>query len=196
MLPAGAEGGPKNYTLGRLGVRPELYQQLAGQMVTTFNPFAQGPGLNFNSNLAETRWQTLNDLFGALIVDPHSLLADAWAAAKDLPPDSQAWKRLSAAPEDEATFAARPAEWKDPGGEPGPLSSGPSSAGPNTWACSAWPAGSRPRPRSGFTARPLPLYQSAWQSSWSSSPCARASRPGVGAEQKRQATCPRLNSIR
>jgi ABC-type Fe3+ transport system substrate-binding protein len=114
MLPAGAEGGPKNYTLGRLGVRPELYQELAGRMVTTFNPFAQGPGLKFNSNLAEARWQTLNDLFGALIVDPHRLLADAWAAAKDLPPDSPAWKRLSAVPEDEATFAARPAEWKDP----------------------------------------------------------------------------------
>jgi len=114
MLPAGAEGGPKNYTLGRLGVRPGLYQELAGRMVTTFNPFAQDPGLNFNSNLAEARWQTLNDLFGALIVDPHSLLASAWAAVKDLPPDSLAWKRLSAAPEDEATFAARPAEWKDP----------------------------------------------------------------------------------
>jgi len=114
MLPAGAEGGPRRYTLGRLSVRPELYDELAGRMVMTYNPFRQAPGLNFNSGLAEERWQTLNDLFGALIVDPHPLLVRAWQAIKDRDPQSSTWKRLAAVPEDEAAFRKRTEEWKDP----------------------------------------------------------------------------------
>ncbi|OGP58877.1 MAG: hypothetical protein A2V67_19385 [Deltaproteobacteria bacterium RBG_13_61_14] len=114
MLPAGAEGGPRRYTLGRLSVRPELYDELAGRMVMTYNPFRQAPGLNFNSGLAEERWQTLNDLFGALIVDPHPLLVRAWESVKDREAQSPAWKRLAAPPEDEAAFRKRTEEWKDP----------------------------------------------------------------------------------
>lgn len=114
MLPAGADRGPRRWTLGRLSVRPELYAELAGEMVMTYNPFQAAPGLHFNSELAQARWQTLNDLFGALIADPHPALVSAWVGAKNLGESSPAWRRLAAAPEDEVTFLGRTAQWKDP----------------------------------------------------------------------------------
>ncbi|MCD6106306.1 MAG: extracellular solute-binding protein [Thermoplasmata archaeon] len=84
MLPKGAPGGPKNYTLGRMSVIPRLYDEIpASERAVQVNPFEIASTLSYNATKGGTRWAILNDLIGALIIDKHDELREAWSAIID-----------------------------------------------------------------------------------------------------------------
>jgi hypothetical protein len=80
MLPKGAKGGPKKFTLGRMSVLPSLYQTLGKNSLVPLNPFELGGLINYDSNRQGKLWSLVNDLVGALVVDTHQELVRAWEA--------------------------------------------------------------------------------------------------------------------
>lgn len=114
MLPAGSEDGPQSFTLSRLSVLPGVYTAIKGRAVVSFNPFAGKSGIEFDDDLAADRWQPLNDLIGAGMIDTHQELCKAYLSVKDMPPESTAFRRLVAPPESEEVFQNRASTWSDP----------------------------------------------------------------------------------
>ncbi len=82
LLQPGVPGGPRRYPLCRLSVVESLYRQYppAQRSVGAANPFQHTDALQYNSQVGQQRWDALNDLFGAFIVDAHAELSGAWQA--------------------------------------------------------------------------------------------------------------------
>lgn len=78
MLPLGATEGPKKFTLARMGVLPNLYEQLGEQSVVKVNPFRFKPGLRYDAVKGDKRIDVLNSLMGALLIDTHRELKGTW----------------------------------------------------------------------------------------------------------------------
>jgi len=74
MLPAGAEGGPTEFTLKRMSVLPSLYDSLAGVSIIGVNPFKWKSGFVYDPEKGSARWDIVNDLIGALMIDTHAEL--------------------------------------------------------------------------------------------------------------------------
>jgi hypothetical protein len=93
MLRPGKPGGPRRYSLCRLSVVEGLYRQYPPdeRSVGDANPFAVDGTLRaYDSELGNRRWDALNDLFGAVIVDAHPDLAAAWRAVLRMPEHERA----------------------------------------------------------------------------------------------------------
>jgi ABC-type Fe3+ transport system substrate-binding protein len=86
LLP-GQPGGPRRYPLCRLSVVPDLYRQYppAERSIGAADPFALAGTISYDAKKGSARWDALNDLFGAVIVDAHPDLAAAWRAVLDSP---------------------------------------------------------------------------------------------------------------
>jgi len=80
-LQAGMQGGPKKESLFRMPVRRELYDKYGAQSPVKGNPFTWGAGLKYDAALGTKRYEALNDLIGATVVDTHELLVEAWQMA-------------------------------------------------------------------------------------------------------------------
>jgi ABC-type Fe3+ transport system substrate-binding protein len=93
LLRPGVPGGPRRYPLCRLSVVEDLYRQYppAQRSVGDANPFTVGGGtIRYDGKVGTRRWDALNDLLGAVIVDAHADLAAAWRALLHSPlPDEQ-----------------------------------------------------------------------------------------------------------
>ncbi len=87
-------GGPRLYALHRLPVIPGLVRQYSDDAVVNLNPFEFEGGVEFDPEKKNARWQILNDLFGAWIIDTHSELARAWRRLRHLPDDHPDRRRL------------------------------------------------------------------------------------------------------
>jgi len=83
MLPKGAEGGPKEFTLARMCILPQLYDELKGKSVVTVNPFEWRTSMRYDAKLGAQRWELLNSLIGTLFVDAHDKLREAFSAMID-----------------------------------------------------------------------------------------------------------------
>lgn len=81
VLP-GTEGGPEQFSLNRLPVRPSLYN-LGLPTAITVNPFRTGRESSFDQSLARRRGRILEDLARATILDVHRGLRRAWRAIID-----------------------------------------------------------------------------------------------------------------
>ncbi len=81
LLPRGAPGGPKQFTLARMSVLPHLYEQLKRQSVIKVNPFRFKPGFRYDSQKGDRRIDVLNSLLGAFFIIPHSELKAYWQQA-------------------------------------------------------------------------------------------------------------------
>lgn len=86
LLRPGQPGGPRRHALCRLSVVEELYQRhpAAERSVGDANPFANPNVLQYQAGLSNRRWDALNDLFGAVIIDAHPDLRAAWLAVLPL----------------------------------------------------------------------------------------------------------------
>lgn len=82
FLQPGQPGGPRRYPLCRLSVVEALYAEYppAQRSTGTTNPFAVGNTIVYDSRLGVRRWDALNDLFSAWIIDAHPHLRAAWRA--------------------------------------------------------------------------------------------------------------------
>jgi hypothetical protein len=89
FLRPGQPGGPKRYPLCRLSVVPKLYDEFspAERSVGEANPFAAKNSIRYDSKRGGRRWDALNDLFGAWVVDAHPDLREAWRVVCALPAD-------------------------------------------------------------------------------------------------------------
>jgi len=92
LLPRGVPGGPKQYALGRMSMRPDVFEAVGDRAVVKTNPFALKSSLRYNSKLGSSRWALVNDLIGTLIIDCHDDLTTAWDAVRraGMPEDAAA----------------------------------------------------------------------------------------------------------
>jgi len=116
FLNKGQPQGPQRFQLNRFSVLPALYSKIKPQdTAVQFNPFAWQSEFVFDSEVGSVRWGIVNDLIGALIIDPKSLLDQAWRAALADGFTEADWHRLAAMPvtQKEAMVLARE-KWRDP----------------------------------------------------------------------------------
>lgn len=77
-LPAGHPEGPREKSIERLPVRPDIYRSHAGVSRVSFNPFTYEQNFRYDARLARTRRDIVRSLFGVMIVDLHGELQQAW----------------------------------------------------------------------------------------------------------------------
>jgi iron(III) transport system permease protein len=70
----GQPGGPAKSELGKLPVLPTLYGQVEPSSVIKENPFTMPNVLAYDAEKAGLRWNLVNDLFGAFVIDVHQML--------------------------------------------------------------------------------------------------------------------------
>ncbi|GMV80354.1 MAG: hypothetical protein AMXMBFR7_15380 [Planctomycetota bacterium] len=76
----GSEGGPRDFDLERLPVRPDLYVRgLPTHAVA--RPFEHGQAFAYDGKKGGRRWSILEDFLRSTICDVHEDLKAAWAAA-------------------------------------------------------------------------------------------------------------------
>lgn len=74
----GAPGGPKEFSLNKMSVLPELYKDFRKKSNVTVNPYEMKAGFRYDTKKGAARWNLLNDMVGALIIDTHDDLSAAW----------------------------------------------------------------------------------------------------------------------
>lgn len=77
-LPVGAKDGPINHALERLVIRPDLYAKRGAESRIRQNPFTLQQKFQYDARLAGNRRGVVRALFGALMIDPHPELKQAW----------------------------------------------------------------------------------------------------------------------
>ncbi len=117
MIPRGRPGGPRDFNIERMCIVPALYEKLRGVTVVSVNPFELPIAFRYDPKKGGDRWQIVNDLFGACIIDVHQELVAAWRAgiARGQWDDPAAVAELARLPltEDEVMKLAA-GKWKDP----------------------------------------------------------------------------------
>jgi ABC-type Fe3+ transport system substrate-binding protein len=115
LLRQGDPEGPKKYELGRFSVLPELYAKVKGRTVVTVNPFEGKSAFTYDAEKGSARYEIVNDLIGAFLIDPHDRLAATWKRAIREGKAEADLRRLAAMPlsEDQAQVLAREGRWKD-----------------------------------------------------------------------------------
>jgi ABC-type Fe3+ transport system substrate-binding protein len=98
LAPKGHALGPKQFSIERMAVRPDLYEKFAGVTLMKTNPFHDLKPLPYNSKLGTLRWSVLNSLLGAFAIDS--------------PRESRRSLRVPLS--EEETNALAKGEWKNP----------------------------------------------------------------------------------
>jgi iron(III) transport system permease protein len=70
----GSPGGPLEYDLAKLPLLPSLYGSTPTRSVVSQSPFTWKGILKYDAELAGSRWNLVNDLFGVFILDLHERL--------------------------------------------------------------------------------------------------------------------------
>lgn len=113
-LKAGSPGGPRKASLLRMPVRTDMYDKYGAGSPVLMNPFKWTAALRYDSKLGTLRYQGLNDLFGAIIVDSHDDLVAAWKKAVDSNQVAAMLPDLSKPPVTEEGLNALVDKLKDP----------------------------------------------------------------------------------
>ena len=115
LLSEKAIDGPQRFQLNRFSVLPSVYALSPQSTAVKLNPFSWRSDFAFDPKLSSERWSIVNDLIGALVIDPKHLLTRAWKDALATSSREQEFQRLAAMPisADEALALAR-TKWKDP----------------------------------------------------------------------------------
>ncbi len=74
----GVAGGPKEFSLNKMCILPELYKGFEKKSNVLVNPYKTKVGFSYDFDKGTVRWNVVNDLVGALIIDTHDGLAKAW----------------------------------------------------------------------------------------------------------------------
>lgn len=112
VLPRGEKGGPKLASLGRMSVNKKLYDE-APEGSLGQNPFKLTQSLTLDSQKTVQLKSILNDLLGALHIDLHSELRDAWKKSLKLPWE-EAVKLVTYSPvKDEKELIKLSKNWND-----------------------------------------------------------------------------------
>ena len=115
MLKKGEAGGPVEFPLRRMSVMPSMYDQLGDRVEVATNPFKWDATLKYDHEKGSVRWDIVGDLIGAMTIDMHDELMDAWKATIEGGMKEAAVERLAAVPisEDEVSSLGKE-KWDDP----------------------------------------------------------------------------------
>ncbi len=115
FLPKGHPEGPKSFSIERMSIIPEFYKRYKGISNIEFSPFDLNMTFKYNNRLARDRREVMAGMLGALIVDTHSELKEAWKAVIKRGCQPEDLKSLGDVPitENEAIEIAAK-RWKDP----------------------------------------------------------------------------------
>jgi spermidine/putrescine-binding protein len=113
-LKRGTPGGPREFQLDRLPLIPGLAARLGKNASVVYDPYSWTGAFTYDSEKGALRWTILNDLLGAVMIDTHGELAQAWKAALSEPAGGRV-EALTAPPmsEQEVLDLARQ-RWDDP----------------------------------------------------------------------------------
>ena len=115
MLPKGAPGGPERYVLGRMPVSPAAFAARRAEAPVTIDPFARRELAAYDTALGSRRWNLVNGLIGATLIDLHRDLTSAWAEIAAAGYPEEAVGLLTAPPCSEAEAARLAAsDFSDP----------------------------------------------------------------------------------
>lgn len=96
FLQPGQPGGPRRHPLCRLSIVEKLYAEHPPEARSTgpANPFTAGKTIRYDNQRSIRRWDALNDLLGAWVVDAHPDLKAAWRAVLHSPLPEEERRRL------------------------------------------------------------------------------------------------------
>lgn len=115
FLPRGHADGPKQFSIERMSVRPDFYQRYKGISNIEFSPFDLKQSFVYNSKLGRDRREVLAAMVGALMVDTHAELQEAWRAIIARNMDPELLRLLGTVPLTEAeALKLATGPWKDP----------------------------------------------------------------------------------
>ena len=106
MVPRGQPGGAQRFSIERMSVRPNLYDQLRDVTLVPINPFTQPVTFKYDARKAGARWDLVNGLIGSTLIDLHAELAAAFKRTGRVPGQPP----LTEA----AAMQLSAGEWKDP----------------------------------------------------------------------------------
>jgi ABC-type Fe3+ transport system substrate-binding protein len=115
FLKRGDPGGPQRFSIERMSIRPDFYSRYRGVSNIEFSPYELKQTFTYNSKLSGARREVLAAMLGALLVDPHEELREAWRAIirrGSLPQDLTELGRTPLTETEVLALAARP--WSDP----------------------------------------------------------------------------------
>ncbi len=78
----GVPGGPVQFELGKLSVRPDVYGTIEAATITEGSPFSWPRVISYDPSAAARRWNLVNDLFGTFVIDVHDRLR--WRVTRGL----------------------------------------------------------------------------------------------------------------
>ncbi|MBD3184960.1 extracellular solute-binding protein, partial [Candidatus Poribacteria bacterium] len=109
MAKKGVPGGPKEFALRRMSVMPHVYEMLEDKVAVPTNPFGWKSVLKYDHEKGSIRWGIMADLIGAMTIDMHEELVDAWKDVRKGGMKEAALKKLTAVPitEEEAIQLAK-----------------------------------------------------------------------------------------
>ena len=106
----GQPDGPKEFNLRRMSVMPHLYDRID----VPVNPFKLDVTLQYDHEKGTARRYILADLIGAMTIDMHDELAEAWKAIQEGGMKKAAVQRLVAVPvSEEETISLGKEKWSD-----------------------------------------------------------------------------------
>ncbi len=111
MQPKGTPGGPRRFLLARMSVRPKLYSRETGHLAVKVNPFRWKVVSFYDSRLASRRWDLLNDLLSACLIDSHEQLQHAWRAVMQAGMPPAGLEELTRPPLSEEDLVGLAASW-------------------------------------------------------------------------------------
>ena len=115
FLPRGHPGGPIQFSIERMTIRPDFYKRYKNVSNIEFSPFELKQSFVYDSKLGRDRREVLAAMVGALLVDTHAELQAAWRAiiARGLQAgDLAELGRVPLTEQEALKLAAGP--WKDP----------------------------------------------------------------------------------
>jgi ABC-type Fe3+ transport system substrate-binding protein len=115
FLPRGHPEGPKQHSLDRMSVRPDLYRRYKGVSNIEFSPFDLNQNFRYDARLSRERREVVAALAGALLVDTHDDLRAAWRSLTTRKSHAEALAELGLPPIQEAeALKLAQTEWKQP----------------------------------------------------------------------------------
>jgi ABC-type Fe3+ transport system substrate-binding protein len=115
FLKRGDPGGPQQFSIERMSIRPDFYERYRHLSNIKASPYELKQSFTYNSKLGGDRREVVAALFGTLLVDTHAELQAAWRAVIGRGLSAEDLRELGRTPLNEAEALALAAgAWKDP----------------------------------------------------------------------------------
>lgn len=112
MLPRGHAEGAQKFSIERMSILPQLYDRYRAVSLVAINPFELQSSFRYDPGKGGARWNVLNGLMGATIIEVQPELVRAWKAVKHDAPAIRELGRPVITEEEALRVAAT--DWQNP----------------------------------------------------------------------------------